>query len=613
MRFFPAAGLFESMNYDGLSDFIATLKKHNELLEVQAHVSPELEITEIADRFSKSKDGGKALIFQHNGTDFPLLINAYGSNKRINLALNTPNSDAFKKRIERILGDLNPQPGSSWIQKLKMLPKIIGIGRFMPRYLKGKGKCQQVIHSNPDLNILPVMKCWPHDGGKFITLPIVHTKDPETGTPNIGMYRMQQISSTTTGMHWHKHKVGARHYNLYKARKEKMPVSVVLGGDPAYTYAATAPAPDQFDEYILAGFIRQKPVELVKCLTNDITVPADADIVIEGYIDPEESLIREGPFGDHTGFYSLADDYPLFHVTCITHRKDAVYSSTIVGVPPMEDAMMGEISEKLFLKPLQMGVAPDVTDMHMPVAGVVHNLVIVAADIQYQGQAFKIANALWGAGQMMFTKYIVVVDHYVDIRNYEKVADTVMKNTDFQYDILKSRGPLDVLDHASHKQSVGGKICIDATTKDYTMNKHGIECIDGLKSKILNPGIVVFYNADFECSRDKITEKYKNNRGVVILVEPELEELNSFTLIWYVLGNTDPERDITIEGQLFIVDGMRKHQRKDFKRPWPDLVIMEQSIIDKVNERWNNYEIGGYLPSPSVVLHKVSKGRGAEL
>jgi 4-hydroxy-3-polyprenylbenzoate decarboxylase len=600
------------MIYNGLADFIKKLKEENQLIEVDEYVDPNLEITEITDRFSKEPDGGKALLFTNNGTSFPLLINAFGNNQRMNLALNIDSSDDFTQRIEELFKMLNQQP-DNLLKKIKIVPKLAGLAKLLPKKTNKKGLCQQVVNTTPNLDDLPILTCWPFDGGPFVTYPIVNTVDPDTGMRNIGMYRMQKMAQNETGMHWHRHKVGARHYNAYKARGEKMPVSVVLGGDPAYTYAATSPAPDQFDEYIIAGFIRNKPVELVKCVTNDLFVPTDADIVIEGYVDPQEELVWEGPFGDHTGFYSLADYYPKFHVTCITHRKNAVYPATIVGVPPMEDAFMGEISEKLFLKPLQIGIAPEVTDMHMPVAGVVHNLVIVSAEITYPGQAFKIASSLWGAGQMMFTKYIIVVDSDVDIRDYKAILSKVDENVDWTCDLLFSKGPLDILDHASNVQAVGGKLCIDATSLGKSKNAKNIQDIETpFEVRPLSTGLI-FVFVDNASEIDSIRTTYKGYNGLVVVVERELNDLDGYPLAWYVLGNTDPERDITISNSCVVINGLRKHNTKGFKRPWPDLVVMNDDTIRKVDEKWDSYKIGPFIKSPSEILKKVAKEKGANL
>jgi len=329
------------MAYSSLRQFIERLEQAGELYRVKAYVTPRLEIAEITDRMSKSPGGGKALLFENTGYDFPVLINAMGSYRRMCMALGVDDLNVIGREMEALFKSL-AVPRSSLVEKLSLLPTLGKLASWMPVRIKGRGACQEVVMPEPDLYRLPILTCWPKDGGPFITLPIIHTRDPHTGIRNVGMYRMQVFTKDMTGMHWHKHKVSARHFQAYQALKQKMPVAVALGGDPVYTYAATAPLPDNVDEYMLAGFLRKKKVELVKCLTQDIEVPADADIVIEGYVDPEEAFIWEGPFGDHTGYYSLPDWYPRFHVTCITHRKDAVYPATIVGIPPQEDAWIGK-------------------------------------------------------------------------------------------------------------------------------------------------------------------------------------------------------------------------------------------------------------------------------
>jgi len=599
-----------------LDSFVKQLKNDGELIEIDNFVNPDLQITEIADRYSKQPNGGKALLFNNNGTDFPLLINAFGSENRICKALGISNVDEFSNRISSIFTSFQTKP-KGLVGKLKIIPQLISFRKFIPRKIKGRGACQAIINKHPNLNQLPILTCWPFDGGRFITLPIVHTVDPDTGIRNVGMYRMQQFSETETGMHWHKHKVGARHYEAYKSKGLRMPVSVVLGGDPVYTYAATAPVPDNFDEYVLAGFIRNRPVKLVKCITNDLFVPEDADIVLEGYIDTSEDLAYEGPFGDHTGFYSLADYYPRFHVTCITHRKNAIFPATIVGVPPMEDAYLGLVSEKLFLKPLQIGIAPDVVDMHMPVAGVVHNLVIVSAKISYEGQAFKIANALWGAGQMMFTKYVIVVDESIDIRDYRSVWAQIINHVDFQKALLFSKGPLDVLDHSSDKQSVGGKLAIDATTAVLEKPKYTLIAEDVFQSMHFAhvlPGLVFVFTTDPSAEILQLKKKLTTEvSGVIVFVEPELENLNLYTIAWYVLGNTDPHRDIELVGGVVIIDGLKKSGRDNFTRPWPDLVVMSDSVISEVDEMWPALKIGELIPSPSLPFKGIAKEMGAEL
>ena len=355
------------MSYKSLQDFVDALERAGELVRVKEFVDPKLEITEIADRYIKSDK--PALLFENTGTGFPLLINSMGSYKRMCMALGVDHLDAIGDDIAGLFKKLT-SPKQGLLDKVMMLPELGKVASWMPKELKGKGACQEVIINDPDLTKLPVMTCWPADGGPFITLPVIHTVDPENGIRNVGMYRMQVFGPKLTGMHWHKHKVSAGHFNKYKQLGKRMPVSVVLGGDPVYTYCATAPLPPNVEEYLLAGFIRKRKVELVKCITNDLYVPADADFVLEGYVNPEEDFIFEGPFGDHTGYYSLADYYPKFHITCITHKKNAIYPSTIVGIPPQEDAWIGKATERIFLTPIKLTMLPEVEDMELPIEGV---------------------------------------------------------------------------------------------------------------------------------------------------------------------------------------------------------------------------------------------------
>ena len=415
------------MAYSGLKDFIILLENKNQLSRIKTFVDPLLEITEVTDRVTKAN--GKALLFENTGSDFPLLINAFGSDKRISLAIGREDLNEVGMEIEEILGTLSDLRGPLF-KKISALPSLLKLASILPVRLKRKGICQQVIQPDPDLSILPVLKCWPHDAGRFITLPMVHTIHPETGNTNVGMYRMQVLDHNTTAMHWQRHKTGANHFEAWKKINKKMPVSVALGGDPAYTYSATAPLPENINEYILAGFLRKKKVRLVKCITNDLFVPFDADIILEGYVDPSEEPVWEGPFGDHTGFYSLADWYPRFHVTCITYSKNAVYPATIVGVPPQEDAWIAKATERLFLSPIKLTLQPEVVDFHMPDAGIAHNLVIVKINKSYPGQGMKVINSLFGAGQMMFTKYLVVVSGNIEIRSYKDLLKHIFSHTD---------------------------------------------------------------------------------------------------------------------------------------------------------------------------------------
>ena len=447
------------MAYNSLADFVQVLAQQGELKRITYPVKAELEIAEIADRVMKNN--GPALLFE-NVIDkkIPLLINAFGSMKRMALALGVNNVEEIAREIEKII---RTKPPKSFKDKLSLLGQLIRLAGIPPKIVKDAA-CQETILHEPDLGILPVLTSWPEDAGPFITLPMVFTKDPGTGTRNVGLYRMQVFDRRTTGMHWHLHKVGARHFLHQKERAGKLELAVCLGGDPAMIYAATAPLPDQIDEILFTGFLRKKGVELVKSVTVDVEVPANSDIVIEGYVDPAEPLRREGPFGDHTGFYSLADDYPVFHVTCITYRKNPIYPTTIVGRPPMEDAYLGKTTERLFL-PLVRVTLPEIVDMHLPVHGVFHNLAIISIKKEYPGHARKVMHALWGLGQMMFTKILVIVDHDVNVQDLSEVTWVVGNHIDPKRDAIFVEGPVDVLDHAAPVMGFGSKMGIDATRK----------------------------------------------------------------------------------------------------------------------------------------------------
>lgn len=627
------------MNYKSLHHFIEKLEAENELIRIKEFVDPELEITEIADRMSKSPDGGKALLFENTGTNFPVLINAMGSENRMKLALGVKHFDDIGNDIEDIFKDFT-SPKANILEKLKLLPKLSNISSWMPKSVSGKGKCQEVIHTNPDLSKLPVLKCWPEDGGRFITLPMVISKDPHTGIRNIGMYRMQIFEKDLTGMHWHKHKVGARHFDEYKKLGKKMPVAVAIGGDPVYTYSATAPVPDNVDEFLLAGFLRKQKVELVKAITQDIEVPADADFIIEGYVDPQEDFIWEGPFGDHTGFYSLADWYPKFHVTCITHRKNAVYPATIVGVPPMEDAWIGKATERIFLKPIQLAILPEVIDYDLPFEGVAHNIAIVKINKTYPGQAVKVMSALWGAGQMMFNKIMIVVNQDVDIHNYKELSVVISKNTNPETDIHFMSGPLDVLDHSSSKSTYGSKMGIDATIK-FDEEKLDEEnevgqaevYLDEIPKKysdikaynlIKDLGVLILsVNKESKNQLKKMIhslseEELLSSVKFIVIVDQEVDVHDLNMISWLGSGNIDPKRDSYIVtsdktgySRIFI-DATRKSLAKDgFKRDWPNIVVSNLETIKKVDENWLNYELGEFISSPSLKYRKLNKNSGA--
>lgn len=447
--------------YSDLRDFIRALEKQGELKRIAYPVDPYLEATEIADRAVKGQ--GPALLFERpKGSKVPLLMNAFASMRRMEMALNVNAIDDVADRIQSFLEMQKPE---SLLDKMKLLPKLGEVAGMFPKVVK-TGPCKEVIKRESfSLDEFPILHCWPGDGGRFITLPMVFSKDPATGKRNCGMYRMQVFDSRTTGMHWQKHKQGADHYRRLAAegKETRMPVAVAIGSDPATLYSAILPLPPSIDEMLFAGFLRRKAVEMVKCETSDLEVPANAEIVLEGYLNLGE-LRREGPFGDHTGFYSLDDDYPVFHVECITHRRNPVYAATIVGPPPMEDFYMGKAIERIFL-PLMKTQLPEVRDICMPAEGVFHNLILVSIRKSYPGQARKVMHAIWGLGQAMFSKCVVVVDDDVDVQNVQEVAWQALNNIDPQRDIEFVTGPVDSLDHSSRLPNFGSKMGVDATTK----------------------------------------------------------------------------------------------------------------------------------------------------
>jgi 4-hydroxy-3-polyprenylbenzoate decarboxylase len=625
------------MAYKNQQEFIDLLEKNGELVRIKTFVDPKLEIAEITDRISKTPGGGKALLFENTGYPFPVLMNAYGSEKRMCLALGVDHLDDVAKEIEGLF-KLLASPKENIIDKLKMLPMLGQFASWMPKVRSGRGECQQVIMQEPDITKIPVITCWPKDGGPFVTLPVIHTKDPNNNSRNVGMYRMQVFGPQLTGMHWHKHKVSAKHFNEYKLLNKRMPVAVALGGDPVYAYSATAPLPENVDEYMLAGFLRKKKVELVKCITQpEIEVPADADFIIEGYVDPSDDLIWEGPFGDHTGYYSLPDFYPKFHITCITHKKDAVYPATIVGIPPQEDAWLGKATERIFLAPMKMTMVPEILDMDMPIEGVFHNLVIAKIKKDYAGQGQKVMNAMWGAGQMMFNKILVIADEGVRIQDYESLARYALKNLDPASDIYFTQGPMDVLDHSCSKLGFGGKMCIDGTYK-HDEEKSGaadltvkdVSWFEELPS--LFPEIKVV-NAML-LSKDipvLVISVEKNRRGhvkelhqaicehpqvegikMILYVEHTVDAKDLTVALWRFCNNLDPKRDnvlvqrpsvtdSTIDFSCIGLDGTIKTKAFDnFQRDWPNIIVSDDKTISAVDEKWNALGLGEFLPSPSL-------------
>lgn len=445
------------MAYKDLQEFMQLLEEKKLLKRIRTEVDSNLEITEVVDRVSKSY--GPALLFEKvKGSPYPVLINTFGTYERMNLALEVNHLDDIAKQISNFI-DMSGYFGI--MNKIKSVPKLARLAKVFPQKVLS-APCQEVVEE-PDLTKLPVLKCWPEDGGPFMTLPLVITKDPETGMQNMGMYRLQVYDEKTTGMHWHLHKDGREIYEKYKKLGGKMPVSVALGADPATIYAATAPLPKEIDEMVFAGYLRNRPLEIVKCKTNDVYVPASAEFILEGYVDIGE-LREEGPFGNHTGYYSQKDLYPVFHVTCVTRKKNPVYPATIVGKPPMEDCYLGKATERIFLPLLKIQL-PDIIDMNSPIEGVFHNCVIVSIKKRYPGQARKVMHAMWGIGRMMYTKMIIVVDEHVSPHDLSTVAWKVFNNIDAARDIVIVDGPLDALDHASPLPHFGHKMGIDATKK----------------------------------------------------------------------------------------------------------------------------------------------------
>lgn len=627
------------------------MEKAGELLRIKTYVNPELEIAEITDRISKTPGGGKALLFENTGYDFPILMNAYGSDKRMCMALGVNHLDDVAHEIESLF-KLLTKPKESILDKLNLLPKLGQFASWMPKVKSGRGECQEVIMTEPDITKLPVIKCWPKDGGPFVTLPVIHTKEPNTGTRNVGMYRMQVFGPALTGMHWHKHKVSAKHFNEYKKLNKRMPVAVALGGDPVYAYSATAPLPENVDEYMLAGFLRKKKVELVKCITQpDIEVPADADFIIEGYVDPNEEMIWEGPFGDHTGYYSLPDWYPKFHITAITHKKNAVYPATIVGIPPQEDAWLGKATERIFLAPIKMTLIPEIIDMDMPVEGVFHNLVIAQINKEYAGQGQKVMNAMWGAGQMMFNKILVIADEGVKIQDYESLAKYVFKHLNVVTDVTYSSGPMDVLDHSCSKLGFGGKMCIDGTSKfdeekddTYELTVDNEQWAVGniiqkqfAEVKAVNTSLL---KKDISCI---IISVEKNRKGhvrelhhqicqdidamegikMVLYVEHTVDANDLPVALWRFCNNLDPKRDHilfqdeshTDPDKTFAclgLDGTMKTKAFDnFHRDWPNIIVADDATIASVDKKWDELGIGSFIPSPSLKFKNQLYGEEA--
>lgn len=561
-----------TMSHRDLQGFIKVLDKSGELKRITAEVSAELEITEITDRISKKY--GSALLFEKvKDSPYPVLINAMGTFERMSMALEADELDKIGDEIKEYLELRNYLTLKGLFRSI---PRLIRLIYALPIKRPGRGKCQQIIEKEVNLYNLPVLKCWPLDAGRFFTLPLVFTKDRKTKQQNVGMYRLQILNEKTTGMHWHKHKDGSEIYRGYQEKGERMPVSVALGCDPAITYAATAPLPKMIDEMMLAGWLRRANVTLVKCITNDIYVPANAEIVLEGYVDTTEDLVLEGPFGDHTGYYSLADYYPRFHVTCITHRKEAVYPATVVGKPPMEDCYMAKATERIFLPFLKMQI-PELKDINLPLEGVFHNCAILSIRSAYPGCARKVMNAVWGMGQMMYTKLVVIVSESVNVQNLKEVGEAVLTNVSSMEDLLLSEGPLDALDHSSDKALYGTRLGVDATT---ARDKSGKESYQIIQIDKKYPG---------EARDALINHLNTHNDKFAIAVDKSVDISNLSLVMWKLFNNIDAKRDLISLNQKFGIDATKKWKEEGLTREWPEDITMSPEIITLVNERWKEY------------------------
>ncbi|GGR71244.1 menaquinone biosynthesis decarboxylase [Deinococcus seoulensis] len=606
------------MAFPDIQSFMRLLEQRGELIRVTTPVSRELEITEIADRMVKQ--GGPALLFENVlGSDYPVAIGLLGTKERVALALGVDDLDGLAEKVRNLI-DLSG--GGSKLGLLSNVTKLRDAMNLPPRRVRN-APAQEVVWRGDEVDLakIPVLKCWPLDGGPFVTLPLVITKDPETGERNMGMYRVQVMSKNSTGMHWQRHKTGTRH--LEKARKlgQRLEVAVAIGGDPALIYAATAPLPPVpgLDEFVLAGYLRGQRYPVAKGVTVDLDVPANAEFVLEGYVDPSEDWVMEGPFGDHTGFYTLPDLYPHFHVTAVTMRRNPVYPATIVGRPPMEDAYLIEASERLFLPAAQL-IIPEIVDYHMPPAGVAHNLVFVSIKKSYPGQAYKVANGLFGLGQMMFAKVIVVLDEDVTVTDFEAVWREVTQKAVPGRDTLTTRGPIDVLDHSSRGWGYGGKLIIDATTKrpeevgsaassrpdqagdvlspeGFTPRAaHDLPTFEGVLAQRQTPDgywLVALRKTRGGQARDLAAAFAAHPAAAGIrhlLICDDQTDVNDIQDVWWtILNNIDAERDVTLHGHLLAWDGAQKLPEEGFVREWPPKIVMDQGVVDRVDRLWNVY------------------------
>lgn len=590
--------------FKNLSEYIQALKSLGEIKIIDHQVSAEIEISRWTDAESKSPGGGKALFFSKvAGSDFPVATNLFGSRRRICLALGVQDLDELGGRIKRLM---NMPPPRGWRDMVGVLPELLSLTRVFPRKYKGRRPpCQEVVHTGLDVDLtrLPILKCWPKDAGRFITLPLVITRSLSGNRRNVGMYRMQVFDKNTTGMHWHIHKDGASFYQEYVRAGQRMPVAVAIGADPATIYAATAPLPRNIDELLLAGFIRQKPVPLVRGLTCDLEVPAEAEFILEGYVDPGE-LRWEGPFGDHTGYYSLADDYPVFHVTAVTHRYSPIYAATLVGRPPMEDCYLALATERLFL-PLLQAVFPEIEDYWLPWEGVFHNAVVVAVDKTYPRQAQKVMHGLWGQGQMSYCKTIVVVDGGVNLRDPSRVMEQLITTLDPSTDLTVVQGMLDVLDHSAPTPLFGSKIGLDLTSRcpqespraavrreEVSPVPEPVELVRIIGEQISGVVTARFYpptppsreqnwiivlgieKTAWRGGREVMAELRDHQQlkpfNIVVLLDARDNVAEDSLVWWKVFNQVDPDRDVLRTGDRIIIDATVKGPGDGHFREWPE-------------------------------------------
>ena len=615
--------------FTDLQGFITYLEKKGQLVRVSAPVSHDLEITEIADRLMKS--GGPAVLFENViGKDFPLVIGLMATKQRMAWALGVQDLEDIPNRLRKLL---DIKLGGGILGLLSNVPKLKDLIALPPKRVRS-APVQEIIWRGDevDLSKIPVLKCWELDGGPFVTLPLVITNDPETGEMNMGMYRMQVMSKNTTGMHWQRHKTGAKHLEKAKKLGKKLEVAVAIGGDPALIYAATAPIPPVpgINEYSLTGWLRGRGQEVIKGITVNLEVPANAEFILEGYIDPLEEWVTEGPFGDHTGFYTLEDMYPLFHVTAITMRKNAVYPATIVGRPPMEDAYLIETTERIFLVPAQL-ILPEIADYHLPPCGIAHNLVNVAIKKSYPGHAYKVANGMFGLGQAMFTKVAVVCEAggAAPQHNLEFWVQALL-HCEPGRDTVLTKGPTDVLDHSSREWSYGSKLIIDGTKKTWEEGKalpwipafardaHSLPKLEGILAQN-QAGNGIWWvsitktkaHQGLELGKALALTPEAGGIRLIAVLDDETDVLDVEDAFWTLLNNIDPERDSSIvagaTGNVLVLDGSRKIPEEGFTRPWPQKITMHPDMVAQVDRRWDEYQLGVAKPkSPTGHKRKLA-------